>query len=59
MSCRCYKRYSVYRRDDDMPLIIFATANECAAALGCDVRSFYSYLSRCSKGKPYPKKYVI
>ena len=42
-----------------MALIIFATANECAAALGCDVRSFYSYLSRCSKGKPYPKKYVI
>ena len=59
MSKLCYKRYSVYRRDNEMPLIIFATAKECAEAMGCDVRTFYSYLSRFSKGMPYPKNYLI
>ena len=59
MNGRCYKRYSVYHRDNEMPLIIFATASECAAALGCDVRTFYAYLSRFNAGKPYPKNYLI
>lgn len=56
---QCYKRYSVYRRDDEMPLIIFATAHECAEAMGCNIHTFFSYLSRFNKGRPYPKKYLI
>jgi hypothetical protein len=42
-----------------MPLIIFATAHECAKAMGCDIHTFFSYLSRFNKGRPYPKKYLI
>lgn len=59
MSCRCYKRYSVYHRIGEMPLIIFATAHECAEAMGCNIHTFFSYLSRFNKGRPYPKNYLI
>lgn len=59
MSKLCYKRYSVYHRDNEMPLIIFATAQECAEAMGCNPRTFASYLSRFKKGKPHPKNYLI
>ncbi len=55
----CYKRYSVYLRDDEMPLIIFATSHECAEAMGCNIRTFFSYLARFRKGMRYPKKYMI
>lgn len=54
-----YKRYSVYLREDDTPVIIFATAEECAAAMGCTVGTFHCYLSRQKKGLMYPKKYAI
>lgn len=59
MSCPCYKRFSVYLRDGEMPLIIYATAKECAEAMGCKVSTFFTYLSRFRKGKPYPKKFMI
>lgn len=59
MSKYCHNRYSVYHRVDETPVIIFATANECAAAMKCNVNTFYAYLSRFNKGKPYPKKYLI
>lgn len=59
MSKSCYKRYSVYRRNNEMPVIIFATAKECAEAMGCNPQTFASYLSRFKKGKPYPKNYLI
>ena len=54
-----YKRYSVYLRKDDTPVIIFASAEECASVLGCAIVTFYSYLSKQRKGIPYPKKYCI
>lgn len=53
------KRYSVYRKKDDMPIVIFATARECAAALGITHQTFRSYLSRQQKGEKYPRKIVI
>lgn len=54
-----FRRYSVYRRSDEMPIIIFATAEKCAAAIGCTVDTFRSYLSRQKKGYPYPKSVLI
>lgn len=59
MSCNCYKRFSIYRRDDEMPVILYATANECAEAIGCTRATFFTYLSRFRKGKRYPKNYLI
>lgn len=54
-----YRRYSVYRRSDEMPIIIFATAEKCAEAIGCTVATFRSYLSRQQKGYAYPKSILI
>lgn len=54
-----YKRYSVYLREDDTPVIIFATAEECAAAIGCTVGTFHCYLYQQRKGLHRPKKYAI
>jgi hypothetical protein len=59
MSYNPYKRFSVYYRNSEMPLIIYATAKECAEAMDCTVGTFYSYLSRFKKGNPYQKKYLI
>ncbi len=54
-----YKRFSVYRREDEMPVILYATAEECAEAMGCSRDTFFTYLSRFKKGMMYPKKYLI
>ena len=48
---RCFCRYSVYRNNDDMPIIIDGTAKECAAAMGVDIKSFYRTVSRSYKGR--------
>lgn len=54
-----YKRWSVYHRDSEMPIILYATSEECAKVLGVSRATFFSYLSRFKKGEPYPKKYLI
>ena len=54
-----YKRYSVYMREDDTPVVVFATAEACASVLGCTIGTFHSYLSKQRKGNLYPKKYCI
>lgn len=54
-----YKRYSVYYSGSEMPVILFATARECAAAMGVCLNTFFGYLSRFNKGYKYPKKYLI
>lgn len=59
MACNPYKRFSVYKRKDEMPVILYATAEECAEAMGCTRATFFSYLSRFKKGYKYPKKYLI
>jgi DNA-binding NarL/FixJ family response regulator len=42
-----------------MPVIIFASAENCAKAIGCEVNTFHSYLSKQRKGKQLPKRYCI
>lgn len=53
------KRYSVYRVKDDMPIILYATARECAEALGIKYRSFLMLTHRLRRGKHRPRKYAV
>lgn len=53
------KRYSVYRRKDDMPVILFGTSRQCAAALGVTNETFRCYIARQRGGERYPKKILI
>ena len=53
------KRYSVYRVADDMPIILYATARECAEALGIKYRSFLMRTHRGRYGKHRARKYVV
>lgn len=45
-----YRRYSIYRRSDDMPIAIFESAERCAEILGIDTETFRQYLSRQNQG---------
>jgi predicted DNA-binding protein (UPF0251 family) len=42
-----------------MPVMLYGTAYECAAAMGVSRSTFFTYLSRFRKGMKYPKKYLI
>ena len=56
---RSRKRYSVYRKATDMPLVVYATAKECAAAMGMSLNSFYRALAREREGKIHPRRWEI
>lgn len=45
------KKYSIYDRRTDQPVIIYGTAEQCASALGMKVHSFYSLVMRQRKGE--------
>ena len=45
------RMYSVYRVGDEMPLIIYATAEACARAMGISRASFDKALTRKRSGK--------
>ncbi len=49
------KRYSVYNRHTGLPIYIFGTAPQCAAAMGVTLGSFFSLMSK-SRLRP-SKKY--
>ncbi len=51
-------RYSVYETGTDRPLVIWGTGQQCAKALGIDIKTFYSQIARARRGAP-PKKYEI
>lgn len=56
------RRYSVYRVKDDMPIIIYGTSQQCAAALGINMNSFFVQVHRNNqkRGKERTQgKYVI
>ncbi len=48
---REFCRYSVYESKTDNPIIIDGTAVQCAKVLGMTQNSFYSFVSKCRKGK--------
>lgn len=42
-------RYIIYNnknKDNDLPLIVDGTANECAAMMGISMATFYCYVTR-------------
>ena len=43
--------YSIYDAKTDLPIVIDATAEECARVLKRSVDSFYCLVSRVRKGK--------
>ena len=46
-----YRRwYSVYRKEDDMPIMIHGLSSECAAAMGITKNSFYRYMVQSEHG---------
>ena len=52
-------RYSVYERGTDRPICIYGTSEQCAAALGIPVHTFYTYITRQRSGRKAPKKIEI
>ena len=57
---RPYRRkYSVYHKHTDQPLIVYATAKECATAMGITVNTFYRYICKMSGGKIELRKYQV
>lgn len=56
---RVLKRYSVYHKETDEPLIIYGTGAECAQAMGIKVNSFYRYLVRMRQGVIKLKKWAV
>jgi hypothetical protein len=53
------KRYSVYHKENDQPLILYATAKDCAKAMGIKVKSFYTYIVRIRVGKIRMRKWEV
>ena len=44
------RRYSVYRKGTDEPIVINGTSEQCAAAMSITTNSFYRYLVRSEHG---------
>ena len=53
------KRYSVYHRKTEQPLVIYGTSKECAKAMGIKVNSFYRYIVRMRQGKIQLRKWLV
>ena len=53
------KRYSVYHKKTDMPLLLYATSGECAKAMGIKKNSFYRYVMRERQGKIKMRKWAV
>lgn len=52
-------RYSVYDTRTDMPILIWGTAAQCAAAMRVSLQSFRTYCSLAKKGKGRQKYEII
>lgn len=53
------KRYSIYHKGTDVPIMIYGTVQECAKAMGITVQSFYRHLCRIREGKRNMRKYDV
>lgn len=53
------RKYSVYEVGTDRPICTNGTAQECAAALGIKLNSFYWQMHRLKDGLHTPRKYEI
>ena len=53
------RKYSVYHRKTDQPLIVYASAKECAKAMGIKINTFYRYICRMRGGKIQLRKWQV
>jgi hypothetical protein len=53
------KMYSVYQVKDEMPVILYASATDCAKALGITRASFYRKITWLKEGKIKPMDYLM
>jgi len=53
------KRYSVYRKGTDLPVVVYGTAQQCARAMGIKINTFYHYVNRIREGKRDLKKFDV
>lgn len=53
------KYYSVYVKKTDEPVIIHASAPECAAAMGVTMATFRNYVTRNRTGMLYCKYEIV
>ena len=53
------RRYSVYNTKTDMPLIIYASPQKCAAAMGIKLNSFYRYICRKKSGRSQTRQWAV
>ena len=49
------KKYSVYDRKTDLPIIVYKSAQECAEILGIEYQSFRMIYHRQQAGQPSNK----
>lgn len=52
-------KYSVYHAKTELPLILYASSNECAKAMGVTLDSFYRYICRMRGGKIKLRKWLV
>lgn len=53
------KMYSVYRMKGDLPVVIYASAKECAKTMGITINAFYKYIWRMRAGKCKQRKWMV
>ena len=55
----CYKHYSVYEGEDEIPLVIYGTVKECASAMGVKPHTIYEYACRMKRNKFKLKRWLV
>lgn len=53
------RKYSVYDRHTDMPVLIHGTAEQCAKCMGIKLNSFYRTLMRQREGSSASKYEIV
>lgn len=52
-------KYSVYHAKTELPVILYASSNECAKAMGITMNSFFRYICRMRGGKIKLRKWLV
>ena len=53
------KKYSVYSAKDEMPVLIYASAKECAEFMGITENAFFRFICRMRSGKYKQRKWLV
>ena len=53
------KKYSVYHKKTEVPLVVYGSSKVCAKAMGISLNSFYRYICRMRGGKINLRKWLV